>query len=326
MANLGTTLNANDYEAPSFEPIPKGEYPMWIIESDVESNSKNTGRNLKFVLEITQGQYKGRKIYESLSFENPSEIAVKIARGMISAICHAVGQVELSDSTTLHNKEFLGKVKVKKGNDGYDDSNSLAGAKALTGGNPAQGAGNGGFNGFNNGQSQGQQQNTGFNGFDNGGQQNNQGSYGQYGNQNQGFANGNGAGNQGFNGNGNQQQTNGNGFQNSGGFDQTNIQNQNQGQGFNQGGNQNQNGGAGFQNGGFQNSNGNQPQDQGFNQNNGNGQQSNQQQQVDTSPVAEMNFNGQNQQQGNGFNQNQNQGQNQQQTNSDDVPPWQRNQ
>lgn len=259
MADLGMNFQADQYEAPSFDPVPKGEYVVNIIDSDVAVNSKNTGKNLKLTLEIIDGQFKGRKIFESLSFQNPNETAERIARGMISAICHAIGLTHLTDTQHLHNKPFLGKIKISKGQDGYDDSNSLAGAKALgQGQNQAQqnfGGQNAqnNQNGFNN-----QSSNGGFNGS-------NAGGYGQYGSsqaQNQGFGS-----NQSFNQNANQNQ-NGNGFnQNSNGQNQ-----QPQNQGFNQGGQAQVNPNQGF--------------NQEFNQN-GNGQH----QFVDNSQVPDMNFN-----------------------------------
>jgi hypothetical protein len=291
MADLGFQFNANDYEAPSFEPVPKGEYPMMVIESSVDTNSAQTGRNLKLVLEIISGQYKGRKIYESLSIENPSEMAVKIARGTLSAIGHAVGVLEIRDSTVLHNRPFLGKLRIQKGRDGYDDSNSLANAKALDGSNVSGGAGTssnqGGFQGFGE-QQQGNQQ------------QGNQGGYGQYGNNQQ--QNNSGFNQQQNNQQQNTQQGNQNGF------------NQNGQQGFSQGGYVDQN-----QNGFNQNQNGYNQNQNGFNQGN--------QQQVDTLQVADMQFNGQqqqNQQQNNHQQQIENAINIGGAQNQSDLPPWER--
>lgn len=295
-------FNANDYEAPSFEPIPKGEYPMMIVESDVAENAKKNGRNLKLVSEIIDGQYKGRKIYSTLAFENPSEMAVKIARGLISAICHAVGIAAIQDTTQLHNKPFLGKVGISKGQDGYDDSNDLKSAKALEGQQAGfqgnfQGQQQGGFQGFD------QNQNNGFNqgGYGNGNQGGfNQGGYGQFSeqqnqnqqqNQNNGFGGGNTNGGNGF------------GNQNAGG------------QGF--GGNQNfggqQQGNSGYVDPNQGQPSGGQQQGNGFQ----GGWQNNQQQQVDNSAVPAMEFNN-NQQQQNTHQQNT---QGQQQGNGD-KPPW----
>lgn len=287
-------FNANDYEAPSFEPIPKGEYPMQIIDSDVAENANKNGRNLKLVSEIISGPYQGRKIYSTLAFDNPSDMAVKIARGLISAICHAVGIPAIQDSSQLHNKPFLGKVGISKGRDGYDDSNDLKGAKALEG----QQAGFGGFQGGFQGQPSG-----GFQGFD-------QGNAGFGGNQN-GFGNQNGGGYAQFGNapNQNQNQNNGSAGGNTNGGNGFGNQNAG-GQGF--GGNQGF-GGQQQGNGGFVDPN--QQQGNGFQggwQNNGN-----QQQQVDNSPVPEMQFNNQQPNQ----NQQQQNTQGQQQGNGD-LPPW----
>lgn len=131
MAQLGGTFNPNDHEAPSFEPLPKGKYPVQIIESDYKPNKAGTGHNIELVAEVIDGQYKGRRVYQTLAYDNPSEIAVRIARGLITSICHAIGVTALNDTAQLHNRPFIAAIKIRKGKDGYDDSNEIQAASSI---------------------------------------------------------------------------------------------------------------------------------------------------------------------------------------------------
>ena len=59
-----------------------------------------------------------RKIFDQLNLVNRNEQTVEIAQRTLSAICHAVGQVHVSDSEQLHFKPLIVTLKVKPaGND-----------------------------------------------------------------------------------------------------------------------------------------------------------------------------------------------------------------
>jgi hypothetical protein len=139
MANLGGTFDANAVEpnAP-FETIPPGDYRVHITNSEMQENSAKNGSYLKLELEILDGDQAGRKLFDRLNLDNQNAQAVEIAQRTLSAICHAVGILTVSDSEQLHLRPMLAKVKVdpeRKGNDGktYGPSNSIGGYKPDTG-------------------------------------------------------------------------------------------------------------------------------------------------------------------------------------------------
>ncbi len=140
MAQIGGTFDANQVEpnAP-FVAIPPGDYPMQIIASAMEPTSKGNGRFLKLELEITDGEHKGRKTYDRLNLENPNQQAVDIARRTLSAICHGVGVLTVTDSEQLHFKPMEVKLAVvprkdKQGNIVPGEmSNEVKGYKPLGG-------------------------------------------------------------------------------------------------------------------------------------------------------------------------------------------------
>ena len=74
-------FNANNVEpADSFDPIPAGEYLCVITASDEKPTKSGNGTYLELEFEVIDGPHKGRKLWDRLNLNNPSEMAVKIAR------------------------------------------------------------------------------------------------------------------------------------------------------------------------------------------------------------------------------------------------------
>ena len=127
MANLGFAFDANTVQPQeSFDVLPAGFYPLMITESEMKATSTG-GQMLVLTLEIIEGQFKGRKIWERLNLVNNNEQAVQIAQRSLSAICHAVKEFQVQDSSQLHHKPLIAKVKVNPAANGYDASNGVAG-------------------------------------------------------------------------------------------------------------------------------------------------------------------------------------------------------
>lgn len=135
MAQLpGGGFDANEVDPTSqFDPIPSGDYPMMITESELKPTKKNDGSYLQMTIEVIDGQYKGRKVWERLNLDNPNETAREIAYRTLSAICHAVGKMQVADSSELHNLPFIGTVKFKPADGQYDAGNEMKGYKKYQG-------------------------------------------------------------------------------------------------------------------------------------------------------------------------------------------------
>jgi hypothetical protein len=126
MATLN--FNANEVEPNSgFDPLPDGKYTAVITDSEMKSIKDNTGKYLRLEFTITEGQYKGRKVWDNLCLEHPKKQTVQIARGNLSAICRAVGVLEPQDSAQLHNLPLQITVRCKKREDNGDISNEVRG-------------------------------------------------------------------------------------------------------------------------------------------------------------------------------------------------------
>ena len=139
MATLN--FNANEVEPNvAFDPVPAGKYIAVIIDSEIKPTKSGNGKFLELTFEITEGEYKGRKVWERLNIDNPNQKTVEIARGNLSAICRAVNVMVPQDSVDLHNLPLEINVKCKKRDDSDEISNEIKGyaAKGSTAAAPQQ--------------------------------------------------------------------------------------------------------------------------------------------------------------------------------------------
>ena len=85
-----------------------------------------TGQILWLDMEVLEGPLKGQHLYDQLNLINPNPTAEEIAQRTLSAICHAVGKLQVADSEELHFQPLLVRVVVKP--NGY---NQVKGYKPL---------------------------------------------------------------------------------------------------------------------------------------------------------------------------------------------------
>ena len=121
-------FDANRVErATRFQPIPAGKYLAMITASEFKTNKAGTGRFLELAFTIVEGEYKNRHLWARLNLDNPNEMATKIARGKLAAVCLAVGVLTPSDSAELHNLPLVIKVRCIKHKDTGQLTNEIAG-------------------------------------------------------------------------------------------------------------------------------------------------------------------------------------------------------
>lgn len=129
MGNLNK-FNANDYPPEtqvkgSYDPLPKGKYTVCIVSSETNPTKKGDGEFLSLKLEVLDGDFKGRKLFETLLLDHPSEKAVEIAKKKLAQICRAVNVLTPDESDELHDKPFVADVGVRKNNYSGKDENVI---------------------------------------------------------------------------------------------------------------------------------------------------------------------------------------------------------
>jgi hypothetical protein len=142
MASLGATFDPNDVaeDDRSFDPMPEGDYNVQIVESEVVPTSKG-GEMLKLTLEVIDGPYANRKIWDNLNIRNSNVTAQNIAHQSLKAICDAVGAGAITDSEDLHFKPLVAALKIEPprtvGDRTYDARNGVKRYKGRGGQPPA---------------------------------------------------------------------------------------------------------------------------------------------------------------------------------------------
>jgi hypothetical protein len=126
MANLGTTFDATTIEpAKGYEVLPPGKYPAQIVNSETRVTKDGMGQYLYVEIDVLDGPYKGRKLFDRLNLVNANPQTVEIAQRTLSAICHATGRMQVQDSEELHLIPFIADVQVQPPKNGYGESNKV---------------------------------------------------------------------------------------------------------------------------------------------------------------------------------------------------------
>ena len=115
MASLAGMYDKNDKpQENDFNVLPAGDYTVMITASNVLPIKSGKGRQIALEMDIIEGQYKGRKLFENLCTEHESEQVQAIARGKFASLRKALGvREDASDTTQLHNIRVVANVRVK---------------------------------------------------------------------------------------------------------------------------------------------------------------------------------------------------------------------
>ncbi len=108
-------FNAHEVEPnEAFEPLPTGRYVCLISKSEFKPTKAGDGNYHELELDVIDGQFKGRKLWDRLNLDNPNATAVKIARSTLSSIFRAVGVMLPRDSGELHDRPLEVTVRCQK--------------------------------------------------------------------------------------------------------------------------------------------------------------------------------------------------------------------
>jgi hypothetical protein len=126
MARFDAAFDASSIDpTTAHELLPAGKYRAQIVESEMRATRNGMGQFLWLMLDILDGPHQGRKIFDQLNLVNPNPTTVEIAQRTLSAICHATGRMQVSDSEELHLIPMTIQVTVKPPKNGYGESNAI---------------------------------------------------------------------------------------------------------------------------------------------------------------------------------------------------------
>lgn len=121
------------------EPIPSGQYKVHITGSE-EKPTSSGGKQLVFEMQVLDGEFKGRKVFDRLNIVNtgPNKQQTEdIAYGTLSAICHVTQRLQIQSTDQLHGVPFTAiVVKKPRGDDPTRDTNEVRGYLDVNGQKP----------------------------------------------------------------------------------------------------------------------------------------------------------------------------------------------
>jgi hypothetical protein len=118
MASLNFKASAIQFEerAPkTYDPLPAGDYEMMITASSTKQvKAPKTGSYLELEMQVISGEHSGRRHWERLNLDNPSQQTVKIAQEQLARLCMALRLDNVEDSVELHDTPFVAEVGIDK--------------------------------------------------------------------------------------------------------------------------------------------------------------------------------------------------------------------
>ena len=122
-------------------PVSDGMGYMVVIVSDEVVCAKSNPEKNQFLalrLRVVEGPHTGAYGLYRLNLVNENSQAVEIARGQLSALCHAIGAFHVGDTSELHNKPFR-VVVVPQDDPKYTQIKGVLTAQGIDPGNPNAG-------------------------------------------------------------------------------------------------------------------------------------------------------------------------------------------
>jgi hypothetical protein len=123
-------VDATEFAPRTFEALPRGDYTAMITDSVLKDTKSGTGQYIALTMEIIDGSYSGRKIWDNLNVKNQNPTAENIAKASLTRYFSACGQdlQKGADTTALYNIPF----KLTLGIDRNDSTrNTVTGSSAL---------------------------------------------------------------------------------------------------------------------------------------------------------------------------------------------------
>lgn len=107
------------------DALPAGWYNVAMDQSEHKPTKDGSGAYLECRFTVLDGQFKDRKVFSRFNVRNNNPQAVEIAYKQLSALCHAVGVLQVPDSQLLHGRPLKVKLSVRPADGQYEASNEV---------------------------------------------------------------------------------------------------------------------------------------------------------------------------------------------------------
>jgi hypothetical protein len=107
-------LDLTGDKANTVEAIKPGYYDVIVDEAKVKATKDSQGEFIEMTLKVTDGEFKGRKIYHRFNIKNKSEKAQSIGRSELKTFLMCAGHgVVLENITELVGLKTRANVKIE---------------------------------------------------------------------------------------------------------------------------------------------------------------------------------------------------------------------
>lgn len=111
-----TNFKVQDYPD-EFTPVPEGKYLAKIIDEEHKNNKSGTGEILALKLEIIDGDYAGRFLFDNINIVHKNDFTEKKARQKLATIGRALQIMEPQSTEEFHNLPLCVDVAHSEYND-----------------------------------------------------------------------------------------------------------------------------------------------------------------------------------------------------------------
>lgn len=119
MAQLMQAFDARQYDPSQLaSQLPVGDHLVVAYQSEIKPTKDSGGGYLQYDLRIVEGPNAGATGPKRFNLYNGSQKAVEIAHRELSAMAHACGVFQITDSAQLHDIPFRVRVELQKGEAG----------------------------------------------------------------------------------------------------------------------------------------------------------------------------------------------------------------
>lgn len=96
-----------------YQPVEAGRYTLAVVKSERKKAKSGKGEYISCEMEILDGKYKGRKVFEIFNILHTDDQTQEIGRGRLSALFRATGVMDPDVMADIYNAPFEANVGVK---------------------------------------------------------------------------------------------------------------------------------------------------------------------------------------------------------------------
>lgn len=131
MASLNGAYDPDASLPSDREPIPAGNYPIELTESDIVPTKNGKGQLFKYTTQVSDGEQKGRLVYGQMNLQNENPQAQEIGQSEFAALRTLTGVMSPDDTQDFHYKQFTAVVIIEPAKGEYKAKNAIHWGKSI---------------------------------------------------------------------------------------------------------------------------------------------------------------------------------------------------